>query len=576
MSLTLRIPKGEKLTKEEMDNNLSYLESSSFSRVLTSEFNNFTSSYSTGSFTGSFTGDGSSLTNLNIDTSSLATTGSNTFTDNQTINGNIEADKYLLSTSATIGLPSLNQEFDINLQSTETTLGNDVIILDSGKFLVAGRFTSADNHQTDDITRLNSNGTVDTSFTTVSIGGGTTPNLQSVKKLIELSDNKIIIVGSFTSINSNTYTGVARLLSDGTLDTTFNNPNLTNFVEVRDATIQADGKVVVVGDFDQGIQRLNTDGTVDTSLNTSNTLPLNTVSVQTVDSVEYILVGGSFNTWESSTDYKKIVRLNLDGTLDTSFGGNDLTAQFLGTQSEIDNFSIDILKPVQGSSYKFVYIGGVFRGTQDGATDERYRNLGRLYGEEVTDFAGNIVYIPGTFDNSFRTLQFGSGVNNFDLGTDDIIVVGDITQSTNTGVNNLSIITYNGNSVEFPFPQSDFNFNDTTNNVVRIPNTTNMLVVGNFTQVNNQDRDQLASVKIEGSSEENITSNYNITSSIDNLIVSSSNTTFTGEIKVQDLLTLSSKDPLPASASIGSLTASGSSGNSKPYYYDGVNWNPLY
>lgn len=56
MSLTLRIPKGEKLTIKEMDDNLVYLESSSFSRVLNTDFNNFTSSFDTGSFTGSFVG----------------------------------------------------------------------------------------------------------------------------------------------------------------------------------------------------------------------------------------------------------------------------------------------------------------------------------------------------------------------------------------------------------------------------------------------------------------------------------------------------------------------------------------
>jgi hypothetical protein len=60
--------------------------------VTTSSFNAFTSSYTTGSFTGSFTGDGSGLTNLpvqNINTSSFATTGSNTFIGNQVISGSL-------------------------------------------------------------------------------------------------------------------------------------------------------------------------------------------------------------------------------------------------------------------------------------------------------------------------------------------------------------------------------------------------------------------------------------------------------------------------------------------------------
>jgi hypothetical protein len=55
---------------------------------LSSSFETFSGSYNTGSFTGSFVGDGAGLYNLptqSIDTSSLATTGSNTFYGLQTI-----------------------------------------------------------------------------------------------------------------------------------------------------------------------------------------------------------------------------------------------------------------------------------------------------------------------------------------------------------------------------------------------------------------------------------------------------------------------------------------------------------
>jgi hypothetical protein len=61
--------------------------------VTTASFNEFTSSYNSGSFTGSFVGDGSGLTGIpggtSIDTGSFATTGSNTFIGNQSISGSI-------------------------------------------------------------------------------------------------------------------------------------------------------------------------------------------------------------------------------------------------------------------------------------------------------------------------------------------------------------------------------------------------------------------------------------------------------------------------------------------------------
>lgn len=89
MSLTLRIPKGSKLTFEEMDGNFTHLESLAQDKLDINSFNTFTASYATGSFTGSFQGDGSGLTGIPgvtpIDTSSFATTGSNEFVGTQTV-----------------------------------------------------------------------------------------------------------------------------------------------------------------------------------------------------------------------------------------------------------------------------------------------------------------------------------------------------------------------------------------------------------------------------------------------------------------------------------------------------------
>jgi fibronectin-binding autotransporter adhesin len=95
MTLVLRIPKGDKLTKAEMDNNLTYLEGLSQSKLGTGSFTAFTSSYTTGSFTGSFKGDGSGLTGIpsgtSISTGSFATTGSNVFIGGQIITGSFTA-----------------------------------------------------------------------------------------------------------------------------------------------------------------------------------------------------------------------------------------------------------------------------------------------------------------------------------------------------------------------------------------------------------------------------------------------------------------------------------------------------
>jgi len=80
----------------------------------------------TGSYTGSFTGDGSGLTNLpvpSINTSSLATTGSNTFNGAQVITGSLAGNVVAVSVASSTGSIDLNAGnfFTITLDSGSTT-----------------------------------------------------------------------------------------------------------------------------------------------------------------------------------------------------------------------------------------------------------------------------------------------------------------------------------------------------------------------------------------------------------------------------------------------------------------------
>jgi uncharacterized delta-60 repeat protein len=114
--------------------------------------------------------------------------------------------------------------------------------------------------------RLNTDGTRDTSF---NIGTGANG---SVNCTILQTDGKIIVAGSFTSYNGNGARRIMRLNTDGTIDTSFN--TVTGFEgasgNVTSIAIQSDGKILVIGSFTSYksvpaycIIRLNTDGTVD-------------------------------------------------------------------------------------------------------------------------------------------------------------------------------------------------------------------------------------------------------------------------------------------------------------------------
>lgn len=83
-------------------------------------------------------------------------------------------------------------------------------------------------------------------------------------------DGKVVIAGSFHTVNGATRRGLARLNADGSLDATFD-PETGIQGLIYGVAVQADGKVIIVGDFTSycgtpcaRIARLNTDATLDT------------------------------------------------------------------------------------------------------------------------------------------------------------------------------------------------------------------------------------------------------------------------------------------------------------------------
>jgi uncharacterized delta-60 repeat protein len=90
--------------------------------------------------------------------------------------------------------------------------------------------------------RINADGSRDATFNPGSSGF----NSGSAVLDIELTpDNKILIGGSFNSYNGISRSKIALLLSDGTLDTTFE--PAANFAYVNDLAIQPNGKIIVAG-----------------------------------------------------------------------------------------------------------------------------------------------------------------------------------------------------------------------------------------------------------------------------------------------------------------------------------------
>jgi uncharacterized delta-60 repeat protein len=178
-----------------------------------------------------------------------------------------------------------------------------------GKILLGGSFSTVNGASYNRIARLNADGTPDTNF-----NGNASSTLWST---VVQADGKILIGYSFS--------GMARLNADGTADGSFN-ADVTG--QILGIAVQADGKILIGGNFTSvggaphyRIARLNTDGTVDDSFNPNASSSVNSIVIQPDGK---ILMAGNFTTVNGAT-YNLMARLNADGTVDTSFinpGGN--------------------------------------------------------------------------------------------------------------------------------------------------------------------------------------------------------------------------------------------------------------
>ena len=160
----------------------------------------------------------------------------------------------------------------------------------------------------DGIVRLNSDGTRDTGF---SANTSTGFNVNGyVYSLAIQSDGKIIAGGTFTSLNGATVNGIVRLNSDGTRDTTFTTntgSGLSNAASypVNSIAIQSDGKILIGGAFTtfngttvNGIVRLNSDGTRDTTFTTNIGTGFNdAIQSIVIQSDGKIVIGGFFSAF---------------------------------------------------------------------------------------------------------------------------------------------------------------------------------------------------------------------------------------------------------------------------------------
>jgi uncharacterized delta-60 repeat protein/uncharacterized repeat protein (TIGR01451 family) len=183
------------------------------------------------------------------------------------------------------------------------------------KILVGGAFTTLDGAARIRVARLSADGNLDLSF-----NSGSGPN-NTVRAVAVQADGKILIAGDFTSVNGTNRAYVARLNPTGGLDTTFNaNVNGT----VQALAVQSDGAVLLGGAFTSvggatrsRIARVQASGALDATFNPGAGAN-NAVYSLALQADGKVLVGGAFTTiHESAANF--LARLNADGSADAGF-----------------------------------------------------------------------------------------------------------------------------------------------------------------------------------------------------------------------------------------------------------------
>jgi uncharacterized delta-60 repeat protein len=147
-----------------------------------------------------------------------------------------------------------------------------------GNIVVGGRFSTVNGIVRNNIARLNADGTLDRTFAEGSSQGVN----GEVSALVIQPEGGIIVGGTFSQAGQFETSNLARFHPDGRVDQTFGGENATEpgaNGSVYALTVQADGKIVVGGNFNtifgqqrRGIARLNPDGTLDPSMTAQDAL----------------------------------------------------------------------------------------------------------------------------------------------------------------------------------------------------------------------------------------------------------------------------------------------------------------
>jgi len=244
----------------------------------------------------------------------------------------------------------------------------------SGNIYVVGSFTSYNGTAANRIIKLNTDGSIDTSFVY-----GTGFNNVVTAIYIDPINGGIYVIGNFTSYNGTAANRIIKLNTDGSIDTSFVYGTGFNG-QVLCIEFDENGDLYVGGGFTtyngtavNRMVKLTSTGSIDASFVYGTGFNGAVRSISYSYDFSWLYVGGAFTTY-NGTAANRIITLNTDGSIETSF--------VYGT-----GFDGAVLSILADSSSGFLYVGGSFT-TYQGSAVSSFVGLDIYDGTFVTDIFG--------------------------------------------------------------------------------------------------------------------------------------------------------------------------------------------
>lgn len=421
----------------------------------------------------------------------------------------------------------------------------------SGKWIVAGSFSSISGHSTQNVARMNEDGTVDQSFTASasSFSGG-------IVCVATDQGGRVIVgmrgYGQQQFVNGNWVTVPAvvlvRLNADGSKDGSFTpvfelpTSSYYSFNESRinAVSVQSDGKILVGGNFDKVggytqpfLARLDQTGLLDQSYDPVITFGDNTYSPfnssQEVQSIEVTagdvaIIGGGFSGVNGYAQ-KGVAKITASGDLDLSF------RVFFNSSYPYSSSSAVVFCARQDSQRRVVLVGSWedIEGRNNWNSAARVDQYGRLDWNFSAPFGNQdwCVILPGDYLVFGRTGSLSSNyviqgalAGYFSNGSRDPVLNVDLRNSNRPDffaaragsgpvIGGTWILEINGQDITGPTAltssgQTDASFNLALNppasgrSLLKLPSG-GYLVGGGFTQCNGISRPRLALTNEDGS-----------------------------------------------------------------------------